>query len=60
MQGKTNERWKELCAQAANEQDPNKLIVLVEQIIDLLEAKQERLNPRAADPDPGDPAERIQ
>jgi hypothetical protein len=55
MRGKTRERWKELCAQAANERDPDKLIALVRQIIDL-EAKENCLNrKRAADPDPGDP-----
>ncbi len=43
MQDKT-ELWKELCAQAAVEQDPKKLAELVQQINDLLEAKRQRLN----------------
>jgi hypothetical protein len=42
MQDK-KERWLELCAQAAIEQDPQKLIVLVKEISDLLEAKERRL-----------------
>jgi hypothetical protein len=33
----------ELCAQAATEQDSRKLIVLIDQITALLDAKQERL-----------------
>jgi hypothetical protein len=42
MQDKT-ERWMELCAQAAREQDPTKLMALVEEITELLEAKERRL-----------------
>ena len=38
------EKWMELCAQAANEQDSQKLMALIEQITALLDAKQERLN----------------
>jgi hypothetical protein len=37
------EKWMELCAQAAIEQDPQKLMELVEQITALLDAKEERL-----------------
>ena len=36
------ERWMELCAQAANEQDSRKLMALIQQITALLDAKQER------------------
>ena len=42
MQEKT-ERWKELCAQAAVEQDPKKLLELTRQINELLSGKQRRL-----------------
>src|ERR1700730_1374757 len=35
--GKNKERWKELCEQAAHEQDPAKLMQLVKEIRDLLE-----------------------
>lgn len=42
MQDKT-ERWLELCNQVAVEQDPQKLIELVKEINDLLEAKERRL-----------------
>jgi hypothetical protein len=38
------ERWKQLCAQAAQEQDPAKLADLVKEINRLLEAKQSRLS----------------
>jgi hypothetical protein len=37
------ERWMELCAQAANEQDSRKLMALIQQITALLDAKQTRL-----------------
>ena len=37
------EKWMELCEQAANEQDSQKLMALIKQITALLDAKQERL-----------------
>ena len=43
MQGATGERWRELCAKAAVEQDPDELLELTRQISRLLEEKQERL-----------------
>ena len=43
LQGKNKELWLELCEKAANEQDPEKLMDLVKQINDLLEAKERRL-----------------
>jgi hypothetical protein len=43
VQEKT-ELWKQLCAQAAVEQDPRKMLELVRQINELLEAKQKRLS----------------
>jgi hypothetical protein len=39
----SREKWVELCAQAANEQDSHKLMALIKQITALLVAKQERL-----------------
>jgi len=43
MQGETGERWRKLCEQAANEQDPLKLMHLVTEINRLLLEKEERL-----------------
>jgi hypothetical protein len=43
MQGEKKERWLELCAQAADEKDPQKLLALIKQISDLLEEKERRL-----------------
>jgi hypothetical protein len=37
------ERWMELCAQAAVEQDPQKLMELVNEILASLEQKERRL-----------------
>ena len=42
-----DERWKDLCAQAAKEQDPVKLQELVTETTLLLEAKQKRLGSEA-------------
>ena len=42
MQNK--ERWQELCAQAAVEQDPDRLMELVKEINELLNEKEARLN----------------
>jgi len=38
-----SERWKQLCEQAAKEQDPAKLMKLIKEINELLEAKERRL-----------------
>lgn len=43
MKGETKERWDELCKQAVNEQDPEKLRALVAEINRLLQEKQDRL-----------------
>jgi hypothetical protein len=43
------ERWKELCALAAKEQDPTKLRALVREINELLLKKQERPDVRNSD-----------
>jgi hypothetical protein len=43
-----NERWKELCEQASKEQDPKKLVALIEEINQLLDAKKHRLEDDAA------------
>jgi hypothetical protein len=47
MQGQTKERWMQLAEQATTEQDPEKLLQLIEEINALLAEKQERLNNRA-------------
>jgi hypothetical protein len=46
MQGEAGERWRELCQQAAVEQDASKLLRLVTEINQLLEAKEQRLHAR--------------
>ena len=43
MKGETAERWYKLCEQAANEQDPQKLMELIHEIDRLLAEKEERL-----------------
>ena len=47
MQGEKKERWMELCAQAAVEQDPEKLMALVNEINKLLKEKEQRLGIRS-------------
>jgi hypothetical protein len=39
-----SEEWKQLCAQASVEQDPQKLLELTKKINDLLLGKQKRLD----------------
>lgn len=48
------ERWMKLCAQAASEQDPEKLLKLIEEINDLLEAKHKGSGDKPTTPIPGD------
>ncbi len=43
LQRETTERWWALCEQAAVEQDPDRLLLLVREIDQLLNEKQERL-----------------
>jgi hypothetical protein len=51
VQGEKKERWEELCAQAAVEQDGKKLLELVKQINELLEEKERRLGVLPSKPD---------
>lgn len=44
MQGEKKERWRQLCEQAAIEQNPAQLLQLVKEINDLLEEKERRLS----------------
>jgi hypothetical protein len=44
LKGERLEHWQQLCAQAATEQDPQKLMDLVKEIDRLLGEKQDRLN----------------
>jgi hypothetical protein len=43
MRGEIKERWLELCEQAAEEQNPEKLLQFINEINRLLEQKEERL-----------------
>ena len=42
MIGKDKEYWRQLCEQAANEQDPEKLLQLAKEIVRILDEKEER------------------
>jgi hypothetical protein len=44
MDGEKRESWMELCAQAADEKDPQKLMKLIAEIIRLLHEKHARLD----------------
>jgi hypothetical protein len=50
VQGKTKEHWQELCAQAALEQDSEKLLELTKEIVRLLDEKEARLKGRESKP----------
>jgi hypothetical protein len=43
MRGEKREEWQHLCQLAADEQDPSKLMQLIERINELLEDKEQRL-----------------
>jgi len=43
VKGENRERWQQLCAQAADEQDHNRLMELVREITRLLDEKEHRL-----------------
>jgi hypothetical protein len=43
MQGEKREEWQRLCQLAADEQNPDRLMELIEEITRLLEEKEERL-----------------
>ena len=43
LKGEKRERWMQLCEQAANEQDAEKLMVLIHEIDALLQEKENRL-----------------
>ena len=48
MRGQTGERWRDLCAKAAQEQDPKRLVELIIEINQLLQEKEQRLQQRSA------------
>ena len=43
MQGENGDHWRKLCEQAAVEQDPDRLLLLAQEISRLLDEKEERL-----------------
>ena len=48
MRGETRERWMQLAELAANEQDPEELMKLVDEINQMLKAKEDRLNTKSS------------
>ena len=55
MEGEIKERWFQLAQLAAVEQDPDKLIALVQEINRLLEEKEQRLHQRRSGAGPIQP-----
>jgi hypothetical protein len=49
LRGEKRERWEQLCKQAADEQDPEKLMELVNEINRLLDEKEQRLKQQKTD-----------
>lgn len=56
MQGENANRWLDLCEQAAVEQDPHKLMELINEINRLLSEKEDRLLRQAQGPKKQDTA----
>jgi len=52
VHGTTGERWRQLCAEAANEKDPQRFLELIKEINDLLEAKRLRVSGEISDSQP--------
>jgi hypothetical protein len=52
---KNDESWRQLCAQAAVEQDPTRLMELVAEINRLLAEKHKRLQVKSEHPAPPEP-----
>jgi hypothetical protein len=50
MQDHAKEQWERLCAEASVEQDPKRLLELIEKINALLKAKEERLKQQRLGP----------
>ena len=48
---KDKPHWMELCQQASVEQDPEKLMVLIQEIVSLLDEKEARLLRKNPEPD---------
>jgi hypothetical protein len=42
LRGETKERWRELCERAVIEQDPNRFVATIQELIQELEEKEER------------------
>jgi hypothetical protein len=49
MKGRDLEYWHELSKQAVHEQDPQKLMKIIEEINKLLEAKEKRLRSKTSE-----------
>jgi hypothetical protein len=42
LRGETKERWRELCERAVIEQDPNRFVATIEELLQELEEKEEQ------------------
>ena len=42
MRGETKERWRELCERAMVEQDPHRFVATIQELLQVLEEKEER------------------
>ena len=45
MDGSNKEHWQELCTQVAEEKDPARFSLLIQELLDELRKKEERLHP---------------
>jgi len=42
LRGETKERWKELCKRASVEQDPERFVATIQELLQALEDREER------------------
>lgn len=52
-----SQRWRDLCAQAAMEKDPNRLMELVAEISRLFDEEHARIHPSQRNEDPAPPTD---
>jgi len=42
LRGETKERWRELCERAVDEQDPDRFVATIQELLQVLEDREER------------------
>lgn len=54
LRGETKERWRELCERAVDEQDPDRFVATIQELLQVLEDREERRRNATMSPVPLD------